>query len=164
MRTLTSLERPIVIVDVFPQRRLNLLYFRIRNVGVTPAYGVRIAPSAPFMIRSQSSSDLNIFNRPVPVIAAGDAISFLFDTAAELSSRIEEYQPIRFKVEYEDIAGGNYKDTATIDITLLKGLELLTPSDERTLDKLAKLDRHIEEIAWQINGLCNTIAPAKPPI
>jgi len=71
-----KLVRPYVIVDVYPKRSINMLYFRIRNVGKIPAYQITVAPKEEIPFRKQSSSDLLIFQNPISAIGPGEEISF----------------------------------------------------------------------------------------
>ena len=51
---LDKLVRPYVIADVYPRRPVNMLYFRIRNVGRTPAYNIRVNVNPPIQFGSRS--------------------------------------------------------------------------------------------------------------
>src|SRR3990172_9386295 len=99
---LARLTRPYVIVDIYPRRSVNTLYFRIRNTGLTPAFNIRTKIHPPIPLRQRLSSELNIFSRPVGVLGPKEELSFFFDSAIELFSRENPIFQFDVGLEYSD--------------------------------------------------------------
>jgi hypothetical protein len=145
---LQRIARPYVVVDIYPRRYVNSLYFRIRNVGQTPAFQVQVKPDKTIPIGRESSSELSIFEKPIGVLGEGDEISFFFGSALELF-REEEETAIEFDVElsYVDSTGRTYEEKISVDLDLLRGLAVELPAIDKLVDKLERTRKEISKIA-----------------
>lgn len=144
--------RPYILVDVYPRFFVNALYFRIRNVGQTPAYNIRLTVDPPVEMRGTSSNDLPIFCRPIPALGPAEEISFFFNTATALFAK-DSVRQFTVTVSYEDEVQREYERALGIDLDLLRGLAIEMPSAgeiRRTLDKieknLDKMSRYFERL------------------
>jgi hypothetical protein len=139
--------RPYVIVDVYPRWFVNSLYFRVRNVGQTPAYHVRMTIDPPIPIRNRMSSDLRIFQQPISVLGPNEEMSFFFDSAIELLG--EEGAVLQFdvKLQYAGSDSREYERIMPVNIDLLRGLAIELPATDKIIEKLERLEKEIERIA-----------------
>ena len=144
---LGKLVRPYVIADVYPRRSVNMLYFRIRNVGRTPAYDIRVDVNPPIRFRGRSSSELNIFARSIGVLGPGEEISIFFNSALELFNTDDSILQFEIELEYADSDETRYTTTISIDIDLLRGLAVELPATDKILDELDRIHGKIGEIA-----------------
>jgi hypothetical protein len=145
--SLRRLTRPHIITDVFPRHFVNALYFRIRNVGNTSAYGIRVTITPPINFRNHISSELGIFRSPIPALGPREEIVFFLNSAVELFNQKDAILAFKTLVNYTDVEQHQYEETFPIDIELLKGLALEMPIGDRILDELSDLRREIEKIA-----------------
>lgn len=144
--------RPYILVDVYPRFFVNALYFRIRNVGQTPAYNIRLTVDPSVEMRGTDSNDLAIFCRPITALGPAQEISFFFNTATALFAK-DSVRQFTVTVGYEDEVQREYERALGIDLDVLRGLAIEIPSaDEmrRSLDKieknLAKMSRYFERL------------------
>jgi hypothetical protein len=144
---LERMVRPYVVVDVRPRRYVNALYFRVRNVGQTPAFQIRVTPDKAVPIGRGSSSELNIFNEPISVLGTGDEISFFFGSAADLLGEEESILQFDVELRYADSNGKSYEEKISVDIDLLRGLAFELPAIDEILTKLDQTRREISKIA-----------------
>ncbi|MFW6116261.1 MAG: hypothetical protein ACOC6F_00905 [bacterium] len=145
--SLEQMARPYVIVDVYPRRYVNMLYFRIRNVGQTPAFDVCVRPTETVSIAGHSSSELNIFQQTITALGRGDEISFFVGSAVELFDEDEPASEFAVDVQYEDSKGRAYEDRQLVDTRLLRDLALELPAADEMLRKLERTRKEIEKIA-----------------
>ena len=143
---LEQMSRPYVIVDVHPRRYVNMLYFRIRNVGQTPAFNVHVRPRETVSIVDHSSSDLNIFQQPIAALGRGDGISFFMGSALELFNEAEPALEFEVDVQYEDSSGTLYEDKQLVNVGLLRDLAIELPVVDEMLQKLERTRKEIEKI------------------
>ena len=115
---LEKLARPYVIVDVYPRHSVNVLYFRVRNVGYTPAYNIRVRMDPPVPFRQRMSSDLNFFKQAVGALGPSEEISFFFDSAIELFERENPVLQFEVTLEYSDLDKVAYNETISINLSL----------------------------------------------
>jgi hypothetical protein len=146
-KILEQLARPYVIVDLYPRRYVNMLYFRVRNVGQTPAFNIRMIAEPPISIMGRLSSELNIFQKPIGVLGKGEEISFFFGSAVELMSEEEPTLQFEVKLEYVDSDGNQYKQVLPVSIDLLRNLSLELPAADKMLEQLERIKRETEKIA-----------------
>ena len=144
---LARLTRPYVIVDIYPRRSVNTLYFRIRNTGLTPAFNIRTKIDPPIPLRQRLSSELNIFSRPVGVLGPKEELSFFFDSAIELFSRENPIFQFDVGLEYSDADNATYQQTIHIDIELLKNLAIELPATDKIADELGRIQKELEKLA-----------------
>jgi len=144
---LERIARPYVIVDVYPRRYVNMLYFRVRNVGQTPAFNIRMTPEPPIPIVGRLSSELNIFQQPIGVLGKEEEISFFFNSAIELLSKEDATLQFEVRLEYTDSNGSLYKQLLPVNDDLLRNLSLELPAADRILEKLERIQKEIERIA-----------------
>jgi len=144
---LERIARPYVIVDVYPRRYVNMLYFRVRNVGQTPAFNIRMTPEPPIPIVGRLSSELNIFQQPIGVLGKEEEISFFFNSAIELLSKEDATLQFEVRLEYTDSNGSLYKQVLPVNVDLLRNLSLELPAADRILEKLERIQKEIERIA-----------------
>ena len=152
-QALDKLARPYVITDVYPRRSVNMLYFRIRNVGLTPAFNVQAHIQPPIPFGRRMSSDLNIFDRPIGVLGPREEISFFFDSAIELFRKEDSILSFEVQIYYTDVGETPYEQAIRIDIDLLKHLSIELPASDRVLDELELIKRHLQEIARYVETL-----------
>lgn len=150
---LERIARPYVIVDVYPRRYVNMLYFRVRNMGQTPAFNIRMTPDPPIPIVGRLSSELNIFQQPIGVLGKEEEISFFFNSAVELLSKEDATLQFEVKLEYADSNGNLYKQVLPVNVDLLRNLSLELPATDRILEKLERIQKEIERIARYVDGL-----------
>lgn len=143
---LEQMARPYVIVDVHPRRYVNMLYFRIRNVGQTPAFNVQVRPRETVSIVGHSSSDLNIFQQPIAALGRDDGISFFMGSALELFDEDEPALEFEVDVQYEDSRGTLYEDRQPVNVGLLRDLAIELPAADEMLRKLERTRKEIEKI------------------
>lgn len=144
---LTDITRPYVIVDVYPRRSVNMLYFRIRNVGYTPAFNISAKIDPPIPFRKRSSAELSIFSRAIGTIAPKEEISFFFDSAVELLNREKPLLQFDVLLEYSDTHDVFYRQTIHIDIEVLKNLSLELPALDKVTGELEQIHKDLEKIA-----------------
>jgi hypothetical protein len=140
--------QPLVIVDVYPRRSINLMYFRIRNVGQTPAFNIRVVVDPTLTLGTNTlSSELNIFNQAIGVLGPKEEISFFFENAVSLSERPEIITQFQVTTTYRDLDDKEYTRTFEIDLNLLKGLAIELPASDKVVDQLERIRRDIEKLA-----------------
>ncbi len=144
---LNRLARPYVIADVYPRFSVNVLYFRIRNVGQTPAYDIRPIIDPPIPFRKASSSDLDIFKGAIGVLGPQEQISFFYDSAVDLFSKQDTPLQFHVNVRYVDSDKIAYDERFSIDVNLLRGLALEMPVADKVFDELQSIRKEIETIA-----------------
>lgn len=146
-RTLEQLARPYVIADVYPRWHVNMLYFRVRNVGQTPAFDIRVSLDPPVDFPAGSSAELNIFRQPISALGKGEEISFFFNSAIELFNN--EDIPRRFEValQYRDMQGTQYRELLVLDVDLWRHLALELPASDKLLNDLARIQSELEKLA-----------------
>lgn len=145
--------RPHVIVDVYPRWFVNMLYFRVRNVGQTPAYNIRVTIDPPIPIRHRTSSDLNLFQHPISVIGPHEEISFFFDSAIELFRREDAVLQFDVKLEYMGPDGEEYENLIAVNIDLLRDLSIELPADDKIVERLERLQKEVETVARYVDRL-----------
>ena len=154
VRLFRAWMQPNVIVDVYPRRAVNMLYFRIRNVGHTPAFNIRVTVDPDILLGTdERSSELNIFNQAISVLGPRDEISFFFDSALELFDKPEAVTEFKATTVYHDADGVEYKRQFQLNLNLLKGLAIELPASDKVLDQLERIHREVEKIARYADSL-----------
>lgn len=148
-----KLVRPYVILDVYPKRSINMLYFRIRNVGKTPAYQIAVTPKEVIPFRKQSSSDLPIFQNPISALGPGEELSFFYESAIELFSRENPILKFYISAEYYDSTKHRYHDNFYLNLEIFKGLSLDMPASDRLVKELERIQRDIEKISRSVDRI-----------
>lgn len=150
---LERLTRPYVVVDIRPRQFVNMLYFRLKNAGRTPAHEVRMAIDPPIALRDRRSDEINAFERALPVLAPLDEIWFFFDSAVDLFNR--EDAPLDFQIHlcYRDADDQQYDETTRIDVEWFKGLALEIPIEDRLLTQIEKIEKHLGRLAHYVDGI-----------
>ncbi|MFF4894618.1 COG1361 family protein [Micromonospora chersina] len=140
-------SRPYVIVDF--EFRGIAIYLTIRNIGMTMARDVRIKFDSPLVSTFANSAvgESRVFREPIPMVAPGRTISFLFDSFPDRYAKREEF-PMEYAVtiEYEDAEGKPYTDPpypldlGTYDQSAVspKGLPELVREVEKIRKEMAK--------------------------
>ena len=95
--------RPYVVVDIVPRQSINMLYFRIRNVGQVPAYNISLSVDPPISIHKREASELGIFDRGIGVLAPQDELSFFLNSAVELFNNPDAVLKFDVTVQYKKI-------------------------------------------------------------
>lgn len=140
--------RPHVLVDVFPRRHVNLLYMRIRNVGLTPAYNISVDFPAQAKMMRRPINDYKIFEG-LPVLAPGETIAFLYGSAVELFSGEDEVRRFRATVKYLDEEGHIYEEQTIVDIDVFRNLALEVDGhfESKLRSEFEKISRDLAEIS-----------------
>jgi len=150
-KILQTLTRPYVIVDVFPKRVINMLYFRVRNTGKTPAFKIFVAPTDEIPFRKGNSSDILFFQNPITALGPGDEISFFYNSAIELFSKVNPILKFSVEVKYQDIEEQHYSNIFNINIEMLKGLSLDLVVNDRIERTLEQIQKEIEKISRSVD-------------
>ena len=145
--------RPHIIVDVYPRWLVNMLYFRVRNVGQTPACSIRMTIDPAIPIRQRKSSDLNVFQQPISVLGPHEEISFFFDSAIELLRKEDAVLQFDVKLEYLGPNGKEYESVMPVNIDSLRDLSIELPAADRLVERLERLQKEIERIARYVDRL-----------
>ncbi|MFI0794099.1 hypothetical protein ACH4OY_15635 [Micromonospora rubida] len=139
-------SRPYVIVDF--EFRGIAIYLTIRNIGATMARDVRIKFDHPLVSTFPNSAvgESRVFRDPIPMIAPGRTISFLFDSFPERYAKREEF-PMEYTVtiEYEDAEGKPYTDPPY-------------PLDLGTYDQSAVSSKGLPEIVREVEKIRKEMA------
>ncbi len=151
--SLKNLTRPFIAVDLIPRHSVNALYLRVRNVGHTPAYGVRLSIDRPITLREKPFSELLIFQRPIHILAPQDDLTFFFDTAVSLYNNPEAVLKFTVQAAYADTNGTQYLDNFVIDAELMRGLAVELPPSDKIAEALDDIKDEIEDIAHYANEL-----------
>ena len=152
-KALELMLRPFVIVDVFPRRSINMLYFRVRNVGQTPAYNIKVRPTKDIPFRKKKSSELEFFKNKIGVLGPKEEISFLYDSAIELFNRENSILEFDVSVSYVDEEKISYKNAISINIEMFKDLAFELPPMSLLASDIERLRSETERIARSIDRI-----------
>ena len=152
-KSLEQMIRPYVIVDIYPKRSINMLYFRIRNVGQSPAYKISIIPETDIPFRKRHSSDLPIFQNPISAIGPGEELSFFYESAIELFSKEDPVLEFSVCAEYCDTSKKKYHDDFFINLGIFKGLSLDMPASDRLVSELERIQRELEKLSRSVDRI-----------
>ena len=139
--------RPYVIVDLVPRHHVNILYFRIRNVGQLPAYHIQLGVEEPITIAGRDPSKLNLFQRGIGVLAPQDELSFFFGSVLELFNKADAILQFTVQVKYSGPGGEGYVDEYAMDAELLRQLAVELPAPDRVIQQLEKINKEVERVA-----------------
>ena len=138
--------RPYIIVDILPRRSINMLFFRIKNVGKTPAYQITVTPETELVFGKKKTTDLLIFNYPISAIGPGEEISFYYDNAIELFARDNVQFDFPVKVKYADITQRYFEEKMVINTEIYKGLSIDLSPEEIALKEIQRIQYSIEKL------------------
>jgi len=139
--------RPHVIVDLFPRRQINMLYFRVRNVGPLPAFQIKLSVDPPVMARQKSTADLNLFNDQMSVLGPHEEVSFFFDSALDMLGRDQTQRHFYVDVKYVGPNGENYHSQITVNVDILRNLALELPTADQVVDQLRDIQVQVKKMA-----------------
>jgi hypothetical protein len=140
--------RPFVVVD-FDVREGYLVYLVVANLGKTMARNVRIDVHPPFECSFDSMvpvpmAKLKLFTEPIPSLAPGKWIEFVFDT---LRRRGKELPSVyRVTLRYEGERGPLPPDELTLDLDLYRNMTMVRRDTIHNVSEtLTKLLRRFEQ-------------------
>lgn len=139
--------RPYVIVDLVPRHFVNILYFRIRNVGQLPAYQIQLSVDQPITIGGKDLSKLNLFVRGIGVMAPQDELSFFFGSVLELFNKEGAILQFTVQVKYSGPGGDEYVDEYAMDAELLRQLAVELPASDKMDQQLERIKKEVERLA-----------------
>ncbi len=146
-RALEALARPYILTDVYPKQYVNTLYFRVRNVGNTPAFSIQLATDTAVPVGHEVSSNLTIFQRPIPALAPGEEIAFFLNSAVDILGKDDSVRRFVVRADYTDATGRQYQEENTIDLELLQGLAIYIPVENDLLRGVERVQRSVETIS-----------------
>ena len=132
---------PNVSVTYHPRDEwINLIDFRIKNVGAGPALDIRLEVEPDFEYDSDKwLSQLNLFKSGLKYLGPGDERRFFLTSLAE-DGDAKVGNPFEVRVSYRGTIGNEKTDRFVIDFSELEGImQLGTPPLHEIADSMKSL-------------------------
>lgn len=148
------LVKPNVHVFLGPGERHSIIFnARIANIGASPVHNLRISVDPPDLpaLLSEQIADLNLFQRPVPVLGQGQEISTDLFSFLEVYDEHSGANQIIFHAEYDGVDGNRRSQSFEYDLDVWFGL---SAKDIHSLNDVTKV---LTSIATNIKSAGDSI-------
>lgn len=137
----------------FSKRESHVVDAVVKNMGLTPAYDVRITLT-PELRRFWDGgiSDVNPVEEAFSFLPPGE---FIADSLGLISNFHEKYPDARFsgEIQYRDRENLAYREAFTLDYNYRKRVGIAIMRKESMSRQLDKIDRRLAELTQAIKGL-----------
>ena len=149
-------DRPYVIVSLESgETTRSFVDLIVQNIGRRPAFDVRISLDPPPVraneVPGYELAKMRLLNEPISQIAPAQALRAFFDSQIERHSRTDLPSVYTATLTYRDSGGGNYSESATVDVRALQGVMY---TDVYTVHHVAKELKEVTK-ALKRSGLLN---------
>ena len=138
--------RPALVVTAeIHEIHINLINFRVENIGGGAARNIRLRTSREFMIgNDRSLNELGLFKRGIPLLSPGRNIETFLASAFELLQQ----EPLEVTAEYEDATGREIEETFLVDFAAFENLSRVGEAPLHTIAKsIEKLQKSIGNLS-----------------
>ena len=142
--------RPALVVTAeVHEIHINIINFRVENIGGGAARNILLRLSREFMIGTDRPlHELGLFKRGIPLLGPGRKIETFLTNAIELYQEPQQ-EPLEVTVVYEDAAGRKFEDPFKIDFAAFENLSRVGTAPLHTIAK------SIEALQKSIGNLSN---------
>ena len=159
--------RPTLVVTAeIHEIHINIINFRVENIGGGGARNIRLRTSREFMIGyDRSLNEVGLFKRGIPLLGPGRNIETFLANALDQPNLLRQ-EPLHVTVEYEDTTGRKFKEPFEIDFRSFRNLRRVgTPPLQVIADSVKKLQENVGNLS---NCQCwftrwTTWMPKTPP-
>ena len=144
--------RPTLVVTAeIDETHINVINFRVENIGGGAARNIRLRTSREFMRgNNRSLNELGLFKRGIPLLSPGRKIETFLASALELLQQ----EPLEVTAEYEDATGRKIKETFLVDFAAFENLSRVGEAPLHTIAKsIEKLQKSIGNLSSGTNKL-----------
>ena len=144
--------RPALVVTAeIDETHINLINFRVENIGGGAARNIRLRTSREFMRgNNRSLNELGLFKRGIPLLSPGRNIETFLASAFELLQQ----EPLEVTAEYEDATGRKIEETFLVDFAAFENLSRVGEAPLHTIAKsIEKLQKSIGNLSSGTNKL-----------
>ena len=138
--------RPALVVTAeIDETHINLINFRVENIGGGAARNIRLRTSREFMRgNNRSLNELGLFKRGIPLLSPGRNIETFLASAFELFQQ----EPLEVTAEYEDATGRKIEETFLVDFAAFENLSRVGEAPLHTISKsIEKLQKSIGNLS-----------------
>ena len=138
--------RPALVVTAeIHEIHINLINFRVENIGGGAARNIRLRTSREFMIgNDRSLNELGLFKRGIPLLSPGRNIETFLASAFKLLQQ----EPLEVTAEYEDATGRKIEETFLVDFAAFENLSRVGEAPLHTIAKsIEKLQKSIGNLS-----------------
>ena len=138
--------RPALVVTAeIDETHINLINFRVENIGGGAARNIRLRTSREFMRgNNRSLNELGLFKRGIPLLSPGRNIETFLASAFELFQQ----EPLEVTAEYEDATGRKIEETFLVDFAAFENLSRVGEAPLHTIAKsIEKLQKSIGNLS-----------------
>ena len=138
--------RPALVVTAeIDETHINLINFRVENIGGGAARNIRLRTSREFMRgNNRSLNELGLFKRGIPLLSPGRNIETFLASAFELLQQ----EPLEVTAEYEDATGRKIEETFLVDFAAFENLSRVGEAPLHTIAKsIEKLQKSIGNLS-----------------
>ena len=138
--------RPALVVTAeIHETHINLINFRVENIGGGAARNIRLRTSREFMRgNNRSLNELGLFKRGIPLLSPGRNIETFLASAFELLQQ----EPLEVTAEYEDATGRKIEETFLVDFAAFENLSRVGEAPLHTIAKsIEKLQKSIGNLS-----------------
>ena len=138
--------RPALVVTAeIHEIHINLINFRVENIGGGAARNIRLRTSREFMIgNDRSLNELGLFKRGIPLLGPGRSIETFLGSALELLQQ----EPLEVTAKYEDATGRKIEETFLVDFAAFENLSRVGEAPLHTIAKsIEKLQKSIGNLS-----------------
>ena len=138
--------RPALVVTAeIDETHINLINFRVENIGGGAARNIRLRTSREFMCgNNRSLNELGLFKRRIPLLSPGRNIETFLGSAFKLFQQ----EPLEVTAEYEDATGRKIEETFLVDFAAFENLSRVGEAPLHTIAKsIEKLQKSIGNLS-----------------
>ena len=138
--------RPALVVTAeIDETHINLINFRVENIGGGAARNIRLRTSREVMRgNNRSLNELGLFKRGIPLLSPGRNIETFLGSAFELLQQ----EPLEVTAEYEDATGRKIEETFLVDFAAFENLSRVGEAPLHTIAKsIEKLQKSIGNLS-----------------
>ena len=138
--------RPALVVTAeIDETHINLINFRVENIGGGAARNIRLRTSREFMRgNNRSLNELGLFKRGIPLLSPGRNIETFLGSAFKLLQQ----EPLEVTAEYEDATGRKIEETFLVDFAAFENLSRVGEAPLHTIAKsIEKLQKSIGNLS-----------------
>ena len=146
--------RPALVVTAeIDETHINLINFRVENIGGGAARNIRLRTSREFMRgNNRSLNELGLFKRGIPLLSPGRNIETFL--ASALEHKLLQQEPLEVTAEYEDATGRKIEETFLVDFAAFENLSRVGEAPLHTIAKsIEKLQKSIGNLSSGTNKL-----------
>ena len=146
--------RPALVVTAeIHETHINIINFRVENIGGGAARSIRLRTSREFMTgNDRSLNELGLFKRGVPLLGPGRNIETFLANA--IGQEFHQQEPLGVTAKYEDAAGRKFKETFLIDFAAFENFRRVGVVPLHMIaESIKKLQENIRNLSNGMNKL-----------